>query len=325
MTAFTKNTASRNVFEAKVSRYANAMAQVPYARIMEMIWLSWFLPTNRHAMLDIMGGTGFISGLAGPLFEKTAVIDSIGEYLPPNSSCSVSIAGDVTQKENFLSLEGQINLAISLGGFHHIASSDQVTERIIKTWSNVLKPNGRLIIADVPFQGQHEDHMEVMGDSRNEIPEVTNAISQWHLPKAIGTFSEWSNSLKSVIKDILPKEPEPADFFDNVVAAKCPNGHEANFQNTGTLQNIFSNVGLHNVSAFTIPTPWLFNDRRQAAWFIHELFAFGDQAYDKPVIFPHEKVDEVLESIEASLGVVDLDNGSCITGWKLMIVMGDHA
>jgi protein-L-isoaspartate O-methyltransferase len=302
------------------------MAKLPYARIMEVAWTNWFLPPKRNSMLDIMGGTGFVSNFMSPFFEKAVILDESKDILPPSSSKCISITGDATKEVEFEKLANQYDLAINLGGFHHItAVSENATENIVNSWSNTLNQNGRLIIADVPFQGQSANSKVEHNGHEPEISEILNILPKWKLPQTTRHFTDWCLSLRSATNNMLHKEPEPADFFDHVVAKLCPNGHEANFRDVEILKKVFCNLGLKNVSGFVLLTPWLFEDRRQAAWFINELFAFGDQAFNSPEVFPQDKVDEVMELIKNYLGYAVLNNGTCVTGWKLMVVMGDRA
>ena len=53
-------------------------------------------------------------------------------------------------------------------------------------------------------------------------------------------------------------------------------------------------------------------------------FHLIDCLFDCPEFFPIKMVDEVMEFVEYYLGYADLSNGTCITGWKLMVVMGDR-
>ena len=77
----------------------------------------------------------------------------------------------------------------------------------------------------------------------------------------------------SVLKSSGPMVP--CDFFDDVLDGYGTQRHFGFFPRETSIAQALSSAEMTEVRAYTLPAPWFFADRAEAAWFVHELFGLG--------------------------------------------------
>ncbi len=111
----------------------------------------WIKPKHGEISVDIAAGTGFISK---PLAEWTqSTVYAIDPSEVQLKNCSKKCEGLPVQTilgslSEMTTLEGEIDIATSFGGIHHIIGNN-AQKNTFANISKVLKPGGRFVAADV--------------------------------------------------------------------------------------------------------------------------------------------------------------------------------
>lgn len=333
-------------FSQKASRYILAMKETPFARLMELIPILYLLPSKKDVLLDLFAGTGFVSQFLASQFSKIIQIDEVESLLNSYSYPSISIKGDALDPDVLSVVHDKINMAICFAGFHHIFKKkngeldEQITERLrisaLAEWREMLDKDGCLLVVDVPAPGnmvRAETTLPVHSAFPTDIPgDYVSPANQ--IFRAIGGRNPFdgpddSHDLKSYLDKLMSdlsgfswRKPEPAEFFESFVSANSTVGHQACFQSVENLLQCFKNAGFSKVDSFIAPTPWFFEKRSQALWFINELFAISEIPYATPDELSEEDSIILSEAVDRYLGFTDLPGGACLIWWKLMYVWG---
>ncbi len=333
-------------FSQKASRYILALKEIPFARLMELLPILYLLPSKRDVFLDLFAGTGFVSQFLASRFSKIIQIDEVEALLNSYIYPSISIKGDALDPDVLSLVHNKVNMAICFAGFHHILKKkngdldEHMTERLrisaLAEWREVLDKDGRLLIVDVPAPGNiisSKTTLPIHSAFSTDIPGDYVAPAN-QIFRAIGgrnPFAGTDNSdgIKSYLDKLMFdqagfnwREPEPAEFFESFVSYNSTVGHQAYFQSVENLLQCFQNAGFSKVDSFVAPTPWFFEKRSQALWFINELFAISEVPYATPDELSEEDSIILSEAVDRYLGFTDLPGGACVIWWKLMYVWG---
>lgn len=322
------------------------MKETPFARLMELMPILYLLPTKKDVFLDLFAGTGFASQFLASQFSKIIQIDEIEAFLNSYIYPSISIKGDALDPDVLSVVQDKVNMAICFAGFHHILQKnngeldEHITERLrisaLAEWREMLDEDGRLLIVDVPAPGNminSEITLPIHSAFSIEIPsDYVSPAKQ--IFRAIGgrdplDGTDNSNGLKSYLDKLMSdlsglnwQEPEPAEFLESFVSYYSTAGHQAYFQSVENMLQCFKNAGFSKVDSFVAPTPWFFEKRSQALWFINELFAISEVSYTAPDELSEEDSIILSEAVDRYLGFTDLPGGACLIWWKLMYVWG---
>jgi hypothetical protein len=308
------STSGDDPLQARVMRYAKAMASLGRSRILELLPLAAHAAPARGAMLDMMSGTGFVSQYLGKPFDPIHAIDKMMASTSRESCISRHIACDAARPYMEEVVCFKYDTIISLAGFHHLlpegfplCSEKEVAEyriECLKKWRNLLKNGGRLILGDVPASGQRRQ------------PEANRRTSE------VAVFPD----LRMELAELPPtpfvtnqdSKPEPACFFDEFVAHKSITPHIAFFETESSLSSLLKCAGYTNIKTDIHFTPWYFQNPNEAAWFVHNLFGIGMGRYDSPLLMPEELVKQIHRAVETHLDSWFGDDGGFWIGWKLL-------
>jgi len=274
-------------------------------------------------MLDIFGGAGFASDWLAPVFRRIDLIDETASLLPAPSTKRKVYEGDACRESGLRQLPGEYDVAVCLAGFHHILAEEAErdsslsaldTERVrlgvLRRWRALLRPGGRLILADVPQTGEVTSSEN--GRGRDYVANLPN------LKAALGRAAGPTLEIPA-----FPIAPEPAAFFDEFVASECPSGHAACFETANHVAQIMREAGFTNVQTAVRITPWCFPTVGDATWFLHELFGIGGESISEPLVLPCQKAGFVGDAIDRYLGSCQTKAGTLI-GWRLLYAWGDR-
>jgi SAM-dependent methyltransferase len=239
-----------------------------------------------------------------------------------------------------------------------VVQSHQAQYDAIKDWVTILRPGGLVCLVDVPgypdpawapyLKGNARHGVDTRGYQVDMLPRLNN----WQFPcnyEVLGElFTEWSSffaadphlqELKTLctqerisMRHLLegyPVAPEdqkslgpmvPADFFDDVVHTYGAQPHYGYFPRETSLREALAGSGLQDVWSATLPAPWLFKDKREAAWFVHELFGLG-RAWDFDAI-PSQELEALTTWLDDYLGFVQDRHGRTFLSWQLLYCTG---
>jgi len=325
---------ARRRFEGGSARHMAAMAHFPSSRRLELAPLQYLLPEGRSCLFDLFAGTGFASGSVRGMFRGTFLLEP---HLAPSEastndsrrhrSCALSA-------ESFDGLPAA-DLAVCLAGFHHILGPGGPQERdshrrqrieALRLWRSKVAPGGRLVVVDVPLTGA--DMGWILGDPSELLPAESITGSPGvetpfaHALQSRGVeayLAEMTNRCDELRLD----QPDPAAFFDHVVAEESPYGHIACFDSARGLANMFRDAGFERVRAFVAPTPWLFRTKGDAIWFVRELLGIGQPCGHLSAIRAPE-LGRLEAKIRNHLDLRQVSDDIWVVSWKLMYVTGDR-
>lgn len=127
--------------------------------------VKWVSPVHGERGLDIGTGTG---NLAGRLIDEGAMMAGVDQSKEMLKACRGKFPEMETKLGNFLALpylDGKFDFIVSSFALHHL-TSDQTT-MAIQEMRRVLKPHGRICIADLMMDGEISP---VHGEDENYIP-----------------------------------------------------------------------------------------------------------------------------------------------------------
>lgn len=313
--------ASNTAFTEKAARYAAAMSGFPRAREAEFAEIAALAGRRGGTALDLFGGTGILADRLAPSFRRIDIIDQTAALLPAPASKIRVFEGDACSDAGLEQLPGGYEVAVCLAGFHHVIAEgvgsaaacdstgvEDLRLDALSRWRSLLRPGGRLILADVP---------RATNSQYDTTPEITTVT-----PKLAQTLQLLAVEARA--STFFAKTPEPADFFDAFVTSECPNGHTASFETADHISQMMRKTGYINVRTSVRITPWYFGNARNAFWFVHELFGIGPSAVSKPAALPDDRLALVRSGVSEFLGLRETKNG-CLLGWKLLYASGERS
>jgi hypothetical protein len=307
------------------SRFSAAMTAIPRARDWELAPLQNLSPARHRHLLDLFAGEGYVSRTLGKDFSRRTMIDirriEAPGRLTKGSSLSTGatrITGDATDPAILRRIPGAVDYAVCLAGYHHaiVESAGRIdteaTKRsrvqTLRHWRDLLVPGGLLAVADVPERG--------LGVSTTPGRESGSSLE----------FEGWSGPKTEVSRRLAGQvwtEPDPAGFFDDVVALARVGGHDAVFETPENLAASFAEAGFADIHAAIVPTPWEFPTEEHAVWFVHELLTIGARA-ETPADLSASEYRSLRQAIERYLGLRHLSDGNTLVLWKLLYVWGTN-
>lgn len=235
-----------------------------------------------------------------------------------------------------------------------VVASLQQQYDAIKDWTRILKPGGVLCLVDIPgypdsawdrFRDEQKRHSI---DSKGYYHSMLNRFEDWVAEPDTEVFArlfedEWKSflerdlhmkqiaelvqketlSIKSLIDtyeisdEVLKKEGPmvPTDFFDEVIDGYGSQRHFGYFPRETSIREAFESMGMINIFTGTVPTPWLFNDKKEAAWFVHELFGLGEPwEFDS---IPPIQLEELIGWLDQYLGFYTDKHKRVFLYWQL--------
>lgn len=333
-------------FTKKTKRYSLALRKDPFARIMELLPLLYLLPSSKNIFLDLFAGTGFVSDFLSPFFKETVQVDEVSDLLKCYQQPTTSISGDALDLTVLSHILNKVDMATCFAGLHHVLGKIEgeidkdETERLrisaLSEWRKKLGTEGLLLVADVPLP----DHNIYEASLLKQVPlsniELTADFGRYlgemlndHKGKCLFPTSTLPDHLETYLANLMTslaglgwQDPDPANFFQSFVSRHSSVGHKGNFQTISNLVKCFKQAGFEKIGCFVAPTPWFFNNRRAAMWFINELFALSEETRLSPNELPKKEEIFITEAVQKHLGLADLPDGSCVIWWKLMYVWG---
>ena len=305
-------------------------------------------PVVKRGFLDLFAGSGFVSEFIGSKYTNKILIDEVESLIKSYHGSGTIIVGDAAASNTLANIKGKIDMAVCFAGLHHViveekgginvADTKRFQTSVLKKWKRALEKGGRLIIVDIPAIGEKCGFIE---SSQPHYPSA-NVFQCMH-EKAVSNFLECigMKNPMSTCEDLSNidlylthtmerlalynwREPEPGAFFDSFVAKKSAVGHKAFFHTAKTIQKCFLDAGFNDVKSIIIPTPWFFENRSEALWFLHELFAINCYSYVSPSEMSEKDIHVMNSMIKKYLGCYEFPDGTFSIWWKLMYTFGDH-
>lgn len=299
-------------------RYNQAMRACGGSRVKELIPIAESVEPAAGHLLDMMSGNGFVSRFLGAGFDVVHSLD----HNPPSSLAfsngSIFLQYDAALPDLAKMVKFRYDRIVSLAGFHHLIPHDTgpglpssqihaYRVRCLSQWFDLLVQGGRLVIGDVPATNQ---------------PALSAAP-----PSAVLCFPDLQKALTDLpripVEDVHNADPEPACFFDELVAMESITPHVAVFETEASLALLLEDAGFSNVKTSVHYTPWLFSDSQEAAWFMHHLFGIGKETFEEPSDLPLDLMDHLLAAADRFLGCGSIQSGGFWIGWKLLYASGE--
>ena len=305
-------------------RFSAAMAALPGARDRELSPLLTVPTGRRRHLLDLFSGDGYVSRTLGRTFARRTLVDIRRiepSALPLRGADSPSsgftrITGDATDPTVLGKVPAAVDYAVCLAGFHHaivvskrridIEATRRSRVQTLRRWRELLVPGGFLAVADVPERG-----LDLSGPLGRDATAF----------KASGAETDLAPRQDRRLENLDWSEPDPAGFFDDVVALARVGGHDAVFETPDSLVASFTEAGFKDVRSAILPTPWEFPSEELAVWFIHELLAIGSRA-ETPEDLSASEYRSLRQAIDRYLGLRSLADGTVLVLWKLLYVWG---
>jgi SAM-dependent methyltransferase len=225
-------------------------------------------------------------------------------------------------------------------------------------WRKILKTGGTLCLIDVPgypdtaWAPFWKDRRRHTLSTREYHKHVLEKLGDWSLLVDANVFASllkgvWAEffqsdphmqlverlvrsafSMKQLVESYgLPESAlkdrgpmVPADFFDDVIDGYGAQRHFGFFPRETSISEALRRAKFTNVFACTLPTPWLFRDRREAAWFVHELFGLGS-TWEFDTI-PEGELKRLAEWLDHYLGFYKDRYGRMMLYWQLAYFVG---
>lgn len=221
-------------------------------------------------------------------------------------------------------------------------------------WASLLPKGGRLIIVDVgapdpahiqdrslPFPQQMHSYFErrrlylssMLSTNHSVFRHMFSKLTELSLIPGFLKDASYIEASQPSLADIVSFQMFPVtnkgthvvplDFFNDVVAERSIDGHEADFLSEREIAEGFGRAGLTNTCVATVPTPWIFSSYPELLWFVHELFGFevgvSNPSVDRAI--PSESRREERQ-VEQYLGVWS-DDVRYYLNWQLIYAYGE--
>ncbi|MEM7530546.1 MAG: class I SAM-dependent methyltransferase [Chloroflexota bacterium] len=238
--------------------------------------------------------------------------------------------------------------------------SQQLHDDVLADWYRMLKPGGWLVLIDVPgypdaawehFWPDQQPHtLNTLGYQQ----QLMNRLTNWPMPTNIDILERYfSDSWQSLwqhdqqiqaMRHLLTTQTDltmhdlvqsyqlpsslfkqnapmvPTDFFDDVIDRLGNQRHYGYFPRETKVRDTLERIGMENIHTGTFPTPWVFESKEAAVWFVHELFGF--KSAWSPDDIPQEEFDKLVELLETYLGFEEDAFGRTLLFWQLSYFIG---
>jgi SAM-dependent methyltransferase len=242
-----------------------------------------------------------------------------------------------------------------------IKASLALQYRAIKDWVATLRPGGVLCLIDIPgypdiswnpFWQNRERHKI---DLHGYFDAAADNLANWKITASASMLERlfstgWSrfyqtdphmNTIRSLIdhpfsmkeltdtyliaENVINKAGPmvPADFFDDIVDGYGAQRHFGFFMRETSIRDAMLSAGMKDVHVSTLPTPWFFKNRKETAWFVHELFGLGEK-WDYENI-PDQELNDLLKWLDHYLGFYQDSYGRTMLYWQLCYCYGIKA
>jgi SAM-dependent methyltransferase len=307
-------------FNRRAKRYAKSVQQLPNARSLDLIpycFLFNLAETNpkKIKILDAFAGTGYISNSFNAMNADFIQVDASTGMLGENDTnkrCTKNDFVDIQQEFG----NNYFDYIISHGGFHHVVETDKngnilKTEsynrqkEVIKRLISLLKPNGYLVIADIPC-GNYQEDLGCIEQQQILLSDLAQYIGEKKI-ETIMSFLQIQDTEKTSLSDIktkidrITKEakkeyPIPRHFFDNYISTQTELGHIANYPDFDLIDDWTKGL-VKKECLVNFSSPWLFDSDSYADWFFREKFSIGDENE-----ISKNKEKQMFENLQTFLG-----------------------
>lgn len=299
--------------DERARRYWQAQQAHPAARTAELLGLlPACLPADdsrSSVAVDLGAGTGYLSVLLDQIYDDVIRIDISPAMLQaPGDVEDDEVVADIGLAVDQVSETRLIDLVASLAVLHHICIAvDGVVDitrtearqsEVIARWSNRLRTGGRMVIADVGARiSSNANYLPALASAfsgtwareftRSWLDDLDRKLPGYGLSDALQIFAPTDRNDAVNLPILLRSYDEqglevdrwgPIPFFDEIVATRSIDGHEAFFHDEETLRTLLVGAGLTDVVVGVIPTPWLFNSEADAFHFAREIFGLTETA-----------------------------------------------
>lgn len=295
-----KKLSTTEYFNIRAKRYARSIHELPNARSLDLVPYCYLLDQTLNKdihdikVLDAFAGTGFLANSFNTIPQFFQVDASIG-MLGNNNQYKKCTNNDFKDILSEIGLN-HFDYIFSHGGFHHVVDIDAqgnvLKEQSFKRQHEILirlmamlKPNGYLVIADIPDK-EYKEENNSMSLTKIRIDDFLKFINTEKM-KVIKDFLnissgekkslfEVKNEINNLIKETKVLEAIPRHFFDSYISHKTTLGHTANYLDFEMIEGWLSNIST-KVLQINFFSPWLFDSDRYANWFFKEKFSIGEE------------------------------------------------
>ena len=327
-------------FKKKAKSYRDALQNEPYARLLELYPIIWYLEKFHTAqgkrrsaikIVDLMAGSGFLSENLYKLgYTNIHAIEFCVE-MSQNAPAYYSKATlqNITSFDYLEGVLGNIkpDIIISLASFHHLIvydeNNDVDTQESINLQTNVvdicmrsLPEHGILIIADLIEDGVAETSLEPFKTSMKPIAKKLKKLGLNERVTDIlaraSSLHEASSNLHSELGGI----GKSLRWFRTIVDKKTTVGHK----DIAISQDFLQRVVNYRPTITKYVCPWVFSDQSHLSKFIFKKFGFEIKENG----FEELSVEKVAELAKKELGI-QVSHGQSFLGWSLgILLLGKH-
>lgn len=292
---------------SRVERYAEAEFRFPNARSAELVFALCAVGATQHRdLVDVSVGTGFLWRALHARFRHGVMLDESPAMVENAKHRLAAIAPEKTLEFQVRRMQevrpGVVSECDVLGcqaALHHLVVRTVVATcglpaawqyeveqtralhlETVKGWFETLRPDGVLFIADVA-----PPSLEEMSRPRCD--------SRW------------------------PHRPV-GHWFDEAVHKFGVAAHPRHYTDTAEVRQRLESLGAEILVDAVLPTPWLFETREDAVWFVNELFSLTPEAV--PFDERHDLAGRLAHTawlVDTYLGLESVAGGKTRLGWSL--------
>ena len=328
-------------FAAKGTRYHRAFANAPAARIMEVLPFLFLIgdrlpaDTRNLVVADLLCGDGYFSAALAPCFQHAHAVDlspALAPYIPRSGKITPHLQALDSSTRFVADLAPDV--IISNAGLHHLYhlengrvlpdQSDELQLSVLLNWVNSLRPNGVLVVADIPGENgpftQSTAPLQLTdGALRAQLftqqAVQASAFGRLSLPWSLPPSNAHAYAAQvQAATHCSAGKTNPATWFREVVAKLSTYGHVDHFSRSSFLVPRLQERGL-TVGYYDLPTPLGFKDTESFIRFFNDAFGLSSElSVTEPV--PETLTRSIIEHAEKHLGVWSDDAGTVWVGWR---------
>ena len=321
-------------FRKKAAKYREALDEHPYARLLELYPILWYLERHRTSLgenrrnlkiVDLMSGSGFLSeNLAKFGYTKLHAVEFCEDMFR-----NASVYNNKTQLHHltaFDHLEGlldelQPDVIISLASFPHLIvyengdimdkdASERLQAEVIDICMRTLKDNGILIIADLIESDVVNTSTE---EFKSPMKDIAEGMEKLGVSKSVTDLLKRNNTVHGASARLLNEFStkscnQSLKWFREIVDTNTTVRHK----DVAISNNLLEKVSRYKIIVTKYTCPWMFGDEKSLKDFVYKKFGFClDETYSS---------EEIENWTKKYLGI-RTNYGNWALGWNLGLVI----
>jgi len=309
--------AARYQLSQETCPMARSLDLIPYVYVIDGVIRQFSRSPGDLRIFDAFGGSGFLSRSFAHTEIRFTIADCTNAYKQDGSNKHEWLICPDYFRAISAERAGEYDLVFAHGGLHHVYVKDNagledetsvgLQHQCVANLSRLLRKGGFLVLADIPDRPSRVDAhgsdislidtsmaIDLFGNER--LAFLRSAATDFSLSPSL-------NNTCHTVESIFRDSTHPGSlrrFFDEEVARKTPNGHEACFLD---FERIIARAAKHDLCLMALipyPGAWVFETANQAVWFFREMFGFGQSMPP----FQEDSQDYVVKSaISDTLGM----------------------